>query len=58
MNNNDLQQIIDFMKTIGYIINPEREKHCSFKIELNNCKGSSYYFKKQCVFRELTEVEG
>ena len=46
MKNRDMQNIKEFMKTIGYEINPNMEKHCSFKIEINNCKETSYYFRK------------
>ena len=55
MNNKDLQKIIDFMKSIGYEINPDMEKYCSFKIEINNCRETSYYFKKLDVESEKSE---
>jgi len=52
MNNKDLQKIIAFMKTLGYEINPAMEKYYSFKIVVNNCKETSYYFRKKQAIKE------
>ena len=47
MENEKQQIIIDEMKKLGFILNPLIEKYHSFKIVINNCAETTYYFVKK-----------
>lgn len=57
MNDSDLQKIVDFLENIEYEINPDMDKYYSFKIVMNNCKETTYYFRKKDVSSQQS-VEG
>lgn len=38
------EELIKKMQKAGFMINPFKDKYYSFKIVINNCKETTYYF--------------
>jgi hypothetical protein len=53
------EQLIDKMKSMGFMLNPFGESYYSFKIVINNCAETTYYFiEAEDPFKEEPKKAG